>query len=147
MSLTEKELGDLVRRYYDRAFNHGEFDIVDEIANDDEPFVCDSNAGWAIEGVAGIKASISRQRHAFKDFTFTIDELFVDGKKVTLWWTATGIFHNRLLEYDPTGERLTFSGASLLLFSENDKLIGGRSAADLQEKLRATAIEPAAVPA
>lgn len=134
--MTDQELRDLVVRYYDRAFNHGEFDVVNEIASDDQPFVCNSNGGWAVEGVEGIKASISRQRHTFRDFHFTIDYLFVEDQKVTLWWTATGIFENRLQEFEPTGERLTYSGASLLLF-ENDKMVGGRAAMDLQDKLRA----------
>jgi hypothetical protein len=132
--LSEAQVEDLVIRYYEQAFNQGDYDILDEVCGIEEgDFACDSNAGWAIEGRGGIEASISRQRHALRNFHISLVEIFVKGEKVTLWWTVTGIFVEPLWGQKPTGEAFTYSGASMLEFQDG-RLVGGASRADMQEK-------------
>lgn len=132
--LSEAQVEDLLVRYYEQAFNNGEYGILEEMCGPEEgDFACNSNAGWAIEGASGIQASIARQRHALKDFHVTLDEIFVKGEKVTFWWTATGIFEEALWGQKPTGEPFTYSGASMLVF-EDGLLVGGSSRADMQEQ-------------
>jgi predicted ester cyclase len=131
----EQALAEKVRRVWEIAYNGGDLTVLDEIASDEKPFTCNVYTGQRVEGVEAIKDSLARHREAIRDFHIAIEELLVQGETVSMWWTVTGRFERPLLEFEPTGKPIRYSGATLLKFDDGT-MVRGRICADFEAQLR-----------
>ena len=131
----------LVREYYSRTVNSGDFRILDEMIGD---FTACANNLWSIEGVEGIRASIERTRAAFSEINFEITDFFMKedvevepGGKVDLisiWWQVSGIHTGELVGIEPSKKPIKYHGASLLYFQDY-KMVGARALSDIYQQL------------
>jgi predicted ester cyclase len=58
---------------------------------------------------------------AFPDSTFTVEDMIVEGDKVTTRYTMRGTHKNEYMGIAPTGKQITVKGVSI------DRISGGRS--------------------
>jgi steroid delta-isomerase-like uncharacterized protein len=106
----------LVERFLEEVWNRGNLAMVDEMVS---PDYVDHIAppGWPA-GPAGLKQAVVRNRTAFPDLHYTIEDLLADGDKVMTRWTWHGThrgkFRNRFVgTIQPTGTRVKVSGMSI----------------------------------
>jgi steroid delta-isomerase-like uncharacterized protein len=106
----------LVQRFLEEVWNQGNLAVVDEMVSSD---YVDHIAppGWPA-GPAGLKQAVVRNRTAFPDLHYTIDDLLADGDRVMTRWTWRGThqgkFRNRFVgTIQPTGTRVKVSGMSI----------------------------------
>jgi steroid delta-isomerase-like uncharacterized protein len=115
----------LARRYWD-AWKTGHMAILHDIASADHIF--HDGAGREVRGTPG--RTIPRFRTAFPDLHFAIEDIFADGDKVVVRWTAHGT-HRGDIEIvgsagtiPPTGKQVTFFGIDIFHIA-GDKLVEG----------------------
>lgn len=85
------------------------------IAPVDELFTEDYIGNFAVlpeplRGREALKAFASAYFVAFPDIRFTIEDLFADGDRVLLRWTAQGTHTGPLMGIPPTGKHITVPG-------------------------------------
>jgi predicted ester cyclase len=104
---------DLVRRYLDDVFSHGNLDALGEYL-----------AGEAFMG--GVRELVTRWRTAFSDFNEAVEQVYVDGDRVitvsALTGTHDGLLESRLGPIAPTGRRVRWSRIAIR------RLVGDRFA-------------------
>lgn len=100
---------DLVSSAWDAAWNHGDFDALDEIVHPDYEL---ENAGLGrTSGLAELKQQVRDMRASIPDLLTTVDMIVVDGDDFALFWSATGTFTNAFGDVPPTRRALQARGA------------------------------------
>jgi steroid delta-isomerase-like uncharacterized protein len=113
--MTTEEHKELVRRFYEEAWDRGKGDVAFEVFADD--YVRhDFRPGEALPGPAGQKKIAEDFRVAFPDLRFTVDLLFGEGDLVVGRWTATGTHLGAWAGTEPSGRHVTFSGVNIFRF-------------------------------
>lgn len=108
MSETNKQID---RRFYEQAWNGGEFDLVDEVIASD--YVCYESLYDVIAGREGMKQNIAILRRAFPDIHFSIEDQIAEGDRVVTRWTAQGTQDGPFEGIQPTGKQVTVTGISI----------------------------------
>ena len=107
----------LVRRFYEEAWDQGDFGVADELFAPD--YVRhDLRAGDARPGPAGQKEIAAAFRGAFPDLRFSVDFVLGEGDLVAARWTASGTNTGAWNGIEPTDRAVTFSGVNVFRFSE-----------------------------
>jgi steroid delta-isomerase-like uncharacterized protein len=89
------------------VLNTGNLDAVDEILapnyvrHDPNPLLEEA-------GPEKYKQAFTRLRHAFPDAHWTLEDVLVDGDKVTGRWTFHGTHEGPFFEIPPSGKRVTY---------------------------------------
>jgi len=100
------------RRVYEEVWNEGSLDVIDELvaANyiDHDP-----NPTSTLEGLEGLKHSITMYRTAFPDVHFTVEDQIAEGDTVVTRWTARGTHQGPLMGIPPTGKQAMVTGISI----------------------------------
>ena len=109
-----------VRRFYKEAFGKGNLDILDEVTTDDFIAHAPSEPGHDAEtqDTERLKQEIARNRSAFPDLEFTIEDMVAEGNKIALRWSATGTHEGKLMDLPPTGKQVRLSGMNFLHFRD-----------------------------
>ena len=98
-----------------RAFDEvamGDMTAVDEIIAPE--FVRHDLAGGPeTHGPDGVKRLIAGLRTAFPDLRMTIEDIFSDGDKVVVRFTASGTHSGPFMVIAPTGRAVTWSGVNI----------------------------------
>ena len=71
----------IVRRFFEEAFNNRNIAIVDELI---APDFINHNASFKVRGIEGVKRSIAAQFEAFPDIHTTIEDLISERDKVVV---------------------------------------------------------------
>ena len=101
----------VVRRAFDEVAM-GNMTTVDEIIGPE--FVRHDLAGGPeAHGPDGVKRLIAGLRTAFPDLQATIDDIFSDGEKVVVRFTARGTHRGPLQGMAPTGREATWCGVNI----------------------------------
>jgi len=101
----------VVRRAFDEVAM-GNMTTVDEIIAPE--FVRHDLAGGpGAHGPDGVKLLIAGLRTAFPDLQTTIDDIFSDGEKVVVRFTARGTHSGPLQGMAPTGREATWCGVNI----------------------------------
>ena len=101
----------VVRRAFDEVAM-GNMTTVDEIIGPE--FVRHDLAGGPeAHGPDGVKLLIAGLRTAFPDLQTTIDDIFSDGEKVVVRFTARGTHSGPLQGMAPTGREATWCGVNI----------------------------------
>ena len=115
--MTESSQHELVRRFYDEAWNRGETDVAYELFAPD--YVRhDLRATEALPGPEGQKKIAEDFRAAFPDLHFEIDFLLDAADHIVGRWTATGTHLGAWGNLEPTGRAVTFSGVNIFRFAD-----------------------------
>jgi steroid delta-isomerase-like uncharacterized protein len=105
----------LVRRFYEEAWNRGEFEVVDELFARD--YVRhDLRPGQPASGPSGMKDIAATFRDAFPDIHFTVEFVVAGDGHVVARWTATGTHTGAWAGVPATGRSATFSGVNIYRF-------------------------------
>ena len=101
----------VVRRAFDEVAM-GDMTTVDEIIAPE--FVRHDLAGGPeAHGPDGVKRLIAGLRTGFPDLQTTIDDIFSDGEKVVVRFTASGTHSGPFMGIAPTGRAATWSGVNI----------------------------------
>jgi steroid delta-isomerase-like uncharacterized protein len=138
---------DLVRRFYEEAWNQGEFDVVDELFAPD--YVRhDLRPGVPAPGPSGMKDIAATFRAAFPDIRFAVDLVVAGEDHVVARWTASGTHTGAWAGVPATGRSATFAGVNVYRF-DGDKAVelwNHRDDLGLAEQLGAPVYAGAAEP-
>lgn len=117
------------RRVVDEAWNKGNLDRLDEL----------HAAGYVehrppfpdVVGLEAFKQTVAGARQTCPDFHITIEELILEGDKLSVrfFWTGTHLGNSPNFPIPPTGKQLIVNGLHFLHL-EGDKLIEGWQFAD-----------------
>ena len=101
----------VVRRAFEEVAM-GDMATVDEIIAPE--FVRHDLAGGSeTRGPDGVKRLITGLRTAFPDLRMTIEDIFSDGEKVVVRFTASGTHRGPFMGIAPTGRAATWSGVNI----------------------------------
>jgi len=98
MGATENK--ELVRRTYERMFNHGELALAEELVA--ATFLNHAAPPEAPRGPAGLRATVTMLRTAFPDLHFTLEELVAEDDTVMVRVTMRGTQHGAFMGIAPT---------------------------------------------
>lgn len=76
----------IVRRVIEEAWTGGELSVIDELV---APAYVRRVPGGTVTGVAGFRQRIAAMRAGFPGFATQVDEIFADGERGVVCWTAT----------------------------------------------------------
>jgi steroid delta-isomerase-like uncharacterized protein len=109
-----------IRRFYKEAFGKGNVDIMDEVLADDFVAHAPAEPGHDAETQSRerLKEEITRNRAAFPDLTFNLEDMIAEGDTVAIRWTATGTHEGPLMDLPPTGKQVTLKGMNFLRFED-----------------------------
>jgi steroid delta-isomerase-like uncharacterized protein len=110
MSLSENKA--LIRRYFDEFWNQGNLAATrDLIAEDAIVHYSPHDEPLRIGDIA--EERVARERRAFPDLHFTIEDLVAEGDKVVARWTMQGTHQGEYVGIAPTGKRVTVGGINI----------------------------------
>jgi predicted ester cyclase len=112
-----EEFKDRLRRGWDRTWNHGDQDAIDELYAAD--VVIHQAAPGTPAGIEGVRASVGATRAAFPDLQFTAGELVVDGDMIANRWSLTGTQQGEFRGAPATGQKTTMGGLSMMRIANN----------------------------
>ena len=102
----------VVRRAFDEVANKGDMRTVEEIIAPE--FVRHDLAGGPdTAGPDGVKRLIAGLRTGFPDLQTTIEDIFADGEKVVVRFTARGTQSGPFMGIAPTGREAAWSGVNI----------------------------------
>jgi predicted ester cyclase len=111
----------LAFRYFDQRWNHNNDAVIDELLGE----------GMSTEDE---KSHLQATHAAFGDIEFTIDGLIAEGDEVAVRWTATSNHRGEMMNFPPTGKRITFRGLASLRIV-NGKIVAFDGFSNLLETL------------
>ncbi len=102
----------LVRRLMEEAWNGQNLDVIDELCSTSFTMV-DPSAPHLAAGPEAAKAYIAAMIAAFPDLQIRIQDLFGEGDRVSLRWSAEGTHRGELNGMAPTHRRVRVSGQAI----------------------------------
>lgn len=88
-----------------KAVSSGDFDAIGEICTEG---IVNHTPVADTQGHAALKASEARIHEAYPGFDVTSDDLLVEGNRVALPRTITGVHQGTMMDIGPTGREVTF---------------------------------------
>ena len=109
-----------IRRFYTEAFDKGNLDVLDELVTDDFVAHAPAEPGHDEEtqDAERLKQEIARNRAAFPDLTFNLQDMVAEGDTVAIRWSATGTHEGQLMDLPPTGKQVRLDGMNFLRFED-----------------------------
>ena len=125
MSAEEQKNKALVRWWYEEVWGKGNLAAVDEFMAPD--YVEHPSVPGLPPGPEGLKQTLAAYRTASPDLQNSLDDIFVEGDRVALRWSASGTHLGDWLGTPPTGNHFTMSGISILRIAEGKAVEGWNS--------------------
>lgn len=96
----------LIEIYFNRAWNHGELDLIDTII--DEHYINHSPGGLITPppGPGGLKPIIAAMREGFHDLHYTIKDLIITEDRIVARVIMTGTLLGELWGMQPNGKKI-----------------------------------------
>jgi steroid delta-isomerase-like uncharacterized protein len=114
--MTPEQNNELARRFFDSAWNKGDYAAMDELTASDA--IDHSPIPGESSGPEKFKEIVSMFRSALPDIHLTIeDEIYTDDKVVHRW-TLRGTHENPLMGVPATGNPITFTGTTIIRFAD-----------------------------
>jgi steroid delta-isomerase-like uncharacterized protein len=108
-----------IEEFWDAAWNRGDLSAVDSMI---APNYLRYSVDPDTRDRQYLKDSILAVRTAFPDLHSTIDEMFGDGDKVVIRWSATGTQLGDFLSFPATGTSIQTAGVLISRF-DDDKIV------------------------
>ena len=103
--MSTEENKELVRRYHDERWNHGNFDVYDEML---APHL----------DIKGEKEWARSMYTTFGNLRFTILEMIAEGDHVAVHWRVDATHQGDYLGVAATGKQVTYQGIALLRIAD-----------------------------
>jgi steroid delta-isomerase-like uncharacterized protein len=100
-SMSTAENKELVRRYFDERWNHGNLDVCDELLS-------------SRMDIEEQKEFVRAQHAALGNLHLTVLDLLAEGDQVAIHWRIDGTHKDDYLGVAATGKPVTFQGIALL---------------------------------
>lgn len=120
MSQREDAYKRTVKRY-PKAVSAGEFDVIEDICTES---VVNHTPLADVEGHAALKEYEARIHEAFPGFDVSFDDLLVEGDRVAMRLTITGVHQGPMMHIEPTETEVTFGNT--VFHRMEDELIAER---------------------
>ena len=88
-------------RIFEEIWNKGDLSVIPELIS---PDYVGNNVPQKITGLDGFEKMITDTRTAIPDIHFTVDDVFGEGDKLAVRFTATGTQTGKVGDTEPTGE-------------------------------------------
>lgn len=117
-----EELGPMVKRLYEEAYNKGKLDVLDNLIaphyQRHQPPMKD------VKGLDAYKLFVSKVLSAYSNFNISVDELLVAGNKTVVRTTLSGKHTGKVptLMAPPTGKEIAMVGCTVSTW-ENGKVV------------------------
>lgn len=125
---TSAENKEIVRRYYEEAFNEEQYDLLDELIAEDvvnhDPLSDETLSAGEARGFAGFRRHVEVAHEAFADATVTIEDMIAEGDKVAARFTFEGTHEGRFGGIEPTGKQV--AGTNMVFYRIEDGKIAER---------------------
>lgn len=136
---------EVVRRYYEKAFNEGRIEILDEVIAEDvvnhDPVSDETLTPEEARGFEGFVRHVEAARKAFPDATVTIEDMIAEGDEVLVRFTFEGTHEGRFVGIEPTGNRIW--GTNMVLMRlEDGKIVERWEESDSLDLLRQLGVLP-----
>jgi steroid delta-isomerase-like uncharacterized protein len=110
---------EVARRYREELWNRGALGVAEEIfAATCVHHTFDPITPALEDGPEGAKNMVTAYRTAFPDTRFTFDDLFAEGDRVLIRWTAQGTHTGSLMGVAPTQMKVTVHGMDVYRVAE-----------------------------
>lgn len=120
--LTNKQL---LMQYYE-MWNSADFDQAEELLAPTIRFR--GSLDITAEGIEGFKAYAAMLHEAFPNLYHAVEEVVIENNQAAAYVTYTGKHMGKLFEYEPTGNRISYAGATFFHFKDgkitNIKVLG-----------------------
>ncbi|WP_255168024.1 ester cyclase [Natrononativus amylolyticus] len=107
---TESTNKEIVRRYYEEAFNEGRTDLLEELIAADvvnhDPLSDETITPEEARGFEGFVRHVEVAREAFPDATVTIEDMIAEDDEVLVRFVFEGTHEGQFAGFDPTGNRV-----------------------------------------
>lgn len=114
-----KNYRQLIEEYYDVLWNEKKLDQAHHFLHSTISFR--GSLGMGVEGINGFCDYAKMLFSAFPNLYHVIEDVVVEGDKAAARVVYTGTHSGRLFGFEPTGNRIRYSGASFFKF-ENGKI-------------------------
>lgn len=136
---------EVVRRYYEEAFNEGRTDLLEELIAEDvvnhDPVSDETLTPEEARGFEGFVRHVETAREAFPDATVTIEDVIAEGDEVLVRFTFEGTHEGRFVGIEPTGNRV--EGTNMVLMRlEDGKIVERWEESDSLDLLRQLGVLP-----
>lgn len=128
------DIENAVRRFVADVWNANREETVHELVGDECP-------GLGGTGPEAALAWHRDRRAAFPDLRYKIVDLIVSGDRAALHWRAAGTHVGQFGPVAPTGQVVSFSGATFLRFDTDGKIIDVWSVNELFQLLQQLGVE------
>jgi steroid delta-isomerase-like uncharacterized protein len=125
---------ELVRRFVDDVWNGGREETAHELVAADCP-------GLGVSGPEGTLAWHQERRASFPDLRYKIVDMVVDGDRAAVHWRAAGTQLGAFGPVPPTGQVVSYSGATFLRFDDAGKIADVWSVNELFQLLQQLGVE------
>ncbi len=125
VSAEEQNNKDLVRRFFEEVWVKGNVAAVDEVMAPN--YVEYPIPSGLPPGPEGVKQTLAAYRRACPDLKATLDDIFAEGDRVALRWSARGTHLGEWLGIPPTGNHFTMSGITIYRIAEGKAVEGWES--------------------
>ncbi len=106
----------IIRRYLEEAWNRGNVDIIDEVmAPNYARYMPGSDKPLSREGQ---KQRILAFRRAFPDWQLAVEDMIVEGDKVTFRMAGRGTHQGTFMGTPPTGKQVTVTAIDIARFAD-----------------------------
>lgn len=143
---TTEENKEIVRRYYEEAFEEGQTELLEELVADDvvnhNPLSDETLTTEEAEGFEGFRHHVMAAKEGFPDATIRIDDLLAEDDKVMIRFTFEGTHEGRFGGIEPTGNRVSQSNLGLFRISDG-KIAERWVESDTMEMLQQLGVLPA----
>ncbi len=104
---------ELINAYY-KMWNEKDFDKADEICDEDIRFR--GSLDITANGIEGFKEYAQMLIDAFPNLYHAVEMSVFENNMAAVYVTYTGTHEGKLFDYEPTGRRICYAGASFFQF-------------------------------
>lgn len=90
---------------YPKAVSSGDFDVIEEICTES---VVNHTPLAEVQGHEALKEYETRIHEAFPGFDVAFEDLLVEGNRVGMRLTITGVHQGPMMDIEPTGREVSF---------------------------------------
>jgi predicted ester cyclase len=128
------DIDSVVRRFVTDVWHDSREETAYELVADECP-------GLGGSGPAAVLAWHRERRASFPDLRYKIVDLIVSGERAALHWRAAGTQRGTFGPVPPTGQVVSYSGATFLRFDRTGKIIDVWSVNELFQLLQQLGVE------
>src|ERR1019366_736693 len=138
--MTPEENNATAVRFFDSAWNRGDFSVLDELLTRDSMDYSTLH-GQPEQGAASFRQIISMFRAGFPDIHLTIDDEIYTRDKVVHRWTLRGTHKAPFMGVPATGKKVEFTGTTIVQMKDG-KIAARWSNLDMLRLLQQLGIVP-----